>query len=485
MDSLISTSEKKVISVRNPRTGIYDYEFKCTSSNEISEYCESMRVHQIKWENIGLEERIKILKEWQSHLIANKELIFEQVVHDTGRVRETHREVEGIINTIDKWSKIARLEYQEVIQETHLDGIKMMSDYKAYPLVGVISPWNFPLSLSLMDAIPALLSGCAVIIKPSEVTPRFVAPLMETISKVPVLRDILRYVYGDGSVGQEIIEKADMICFTGSLNTGRKVAVAAAQRLIPVFLELGGKDPAIVTKDVDIERSAEAVLVGSVLGVGHQCYSIERTYVDEAIMTEFIDCLVDKANKLNLNYPNVDQGEIGPIIFAPQAEIIQQHLEDAKAKGATIHCGGEIINNGGGLWCRPTVISNVSDDMLLMTEETFGPIMAIKSFKTLEEAIEMANDSQYGLSAAVLSGNLDGAIDIAKKLDAGGISINDTGLSPFMIGLPGKVEKTSFKYSGLGGSRLGSAAIKRFVRKKALIINENQEHSAWWYNVSK
>ncbi|MEH7249454.1 aldehyde dehydrogenase family protein [Neobacillus niacini] len=472
---------QNVIDIRNPRTGEYDYQIVPISQEDLVKRCIKMREGQVSWQQLGVKGRIKVLEEWQTILRGAREEILEAVTNDTGRNRESIREVDGIINWISRWSIIAEKEFAPVTQSTQIDFIKIESDYSPYSLVGIISPWNFPLSLSLMDAIPALLAGCAVIIKPSEVTPRFVEPVLNTIKQVPQLAEVLTYILGAGETGAQLIEQVDMVCFTGSVATGRKVAVAGAKRFIPVFTELGGKDPAIVTETVDIERTASAILVGSVLGVGHQCYSLERIYVQESIVDEFVATLTKKASNLKLAYPTPTSGEIGPLIYAPQADIISRHLHDAVEKGAEIHCGGKIEEIGGGLWCRPTVITGVNHDMKIMTEETFGPIMAIMPYSDVAEAIRLANDSEFGLSAAVLAGTVEEALAIGRRIDAGGISINDTGLAPFFIGTEGEVEKTAFKSSGLGGSRLGSASIKRFVRKKALIYNTTSERSPWWY----
>ncbi|AXH99545.1 aldehyde dehydrogenase family protein [Sporosarcina sp. PTS2304] len=477
----MSGNGSEFIEVRNPRTGQSDYQIAIPSKEELQELCENLRTNQFAWEAMGVSGRVEVLKQWKDSLQLSREDLLSANVADTGRIRESLREVDNISKWVDRWSKIAIEQFKTSTQDTSISTVKATSDYSAYQLVGVISPWNFPLSLSLMDAIPALLSGCAVVIKPSEITPRFIKPMMESIERVPELAKVMQYVTGAGETGAELIEHIDMICFTGSVSTGRKVAVRAAERFIPAFLELGGKDPVIVTETADIDRATSAILVGSVLGVGHQCYSLERIYVAESIETEFVEKLTEKANKLKLAYPTPESGEIGPIIFAPQAEIIKAHLDDAVEKGAVIHCGGEIQIIDGGLWCRPTVVTNVTSNMKLIQEETFGPIMPVITFQTIEEAIELANDSKYGLSGAVFAGTIEEGEQIAQKVDVGGISINDTGLSPFFIGDELDMEKTSFKSSGLGGSRIGISSIKRFVRRKVLFSNHSTEKSAWWY----
>jgi acyl-CoA reductase-like NAD-dependent aldehyde dehydrogenase len=365
---------------------------------------------------------------------------------------------------------------QESAKNTAIPFIALQQTSVPYPLVGVISPWNFPLLLSTIDTIPALLAGCGVIVKPSEIAPRFVAPLKTALSAVPELRDVLTFVEGAGETGSILIENVDLVCFTGSVATGRKVAEAAAKRFIPAFLELGGKDPAIVLESADLELATSAILWGSVVNTGQSCLSIERIYVAESIFDKFYHQLVAKAHRLQLAYPTVESGEIGPIIAERQAAIISGHLLDAVEKGAVIHCGGVIEDLGGGWWCRPTVLTQVNHSMKVMTEETFGPIMPIMPFSTVEEAVSLANDSIYGLSAAVFASESE-ALEVAQQIEAGAISINDAGLTAIMH----EGEKNAFKFSGMGGSRMGAAALKRFMRKKAILIKTNATNDPWWF----
>jgi succinate-semialdehyde dehydrogenase / glutarate-semialdehyde dehydrogenase len=362
-------------------------------------------------------------------------------------------------------------------RNTAIPFIRIQQTAVPYALVGVISPWNFPLLLSTIDTIPALLAGCAVVVKPSEIAPRFLEPLMQTIASVPTLQSVLTYIAGAGETGAALIEQVDLICFTGSVATGQKVAVAAAQHFIPAFLELGGKDPAIVLESTDLELATSAILWGSVVNTGQSCLSIERIYVADSIAERFVDQLVTKAKALKLAYPTVEDGQIGPIIAERQAALINQHLQDAIAKGAIVHCGGNVESLEGGLWCRPTVLTNVNHSMKVMTEETFAPIMPVMSFSTVEEAIGLANDTIYGLSAAVFAGSETEAIAIAEQINAGAISINDAALTAIMH----EGEKNAFKFSGMGGSRMGAAALKRFMRKKALLIKTGAIADPWWF----
>ena len=341
----------------------------------------------------------------------------------------------------------------------------------------MISPWNFPLLLGLIDAIPALAAGCAVVIKPSEVTPRFIAPLRATLTGVPDLRDVVGIVEGAGDVGAGLIDLVDSVCFTGSVATGRHVGAAAAAAFIPAFLELGGKDPAIVLAGADLKRASSAVLWGSVANAGQSCLSIERIYVQEDIHDEFVGLLAGKARQVRLARPGPDDGQLGPLIDPAQAEIISRQLADAYEHGARALTGGEVQRHDGGLWIEPTVLTGVDHSMTVMRDETFGPVMPVMPVSGADEAVMLANDSEFGLSAAVFAADADTARAVAGRIRAGAVSINDAALTALVH----EGEKNSFNYSGLGGSRMGPASIRRFVRKQTLIVNHAAARDPWWH----
>ncbi|MGB3419745.1 MAG: aldehyde dehydrogenase family protein [Dolichospermum sp.] len=468
----------KPIEVRNPRTGKFDYVIVPPPPKLLSQQCHRLRRGQIIWQKLAVEERIAALKKWKQAILSERTQLTEALVSDTGRLSTSIMEIDSFIANIDKWCNLAPQLLQSTAKNTSIPFISLQQTAVPYPLVGVISPWNFPLSLSTIDTIPALLAGCAVIVKPSEITPRFVAPLMTTVNNIPQLREVLNFVEGGSQTGAALIEDVDLICFTGSVETGRLVAENAAINFIPAFLELGGKDPAIILESADLDLATSAILWASVTNTGQSCSAIERIYVAESIFEEFYHQLVTKAHELKLAYPTIDSGEIGPIISEKQAAIINDHLQDAILKGAVIHCGGKVEELGGGWWCRPTVITQVNHSMQIMTEETFGPIMPVMSFANIEEAINLANDSIYGLSAAVFAESDELAIEVANQIEAGIISINDAGLSSLI----NEGDRNAFKFSGLGGSRIGTMGLNRFLRKKAFLRKTNSNKDPWWFN---
>ncbi len=466
------------IGVRNPRTGKIDYYIQPPTAEELANQCDRLREAQSKWQKEGLQPRIEALQQWKQAILFRREELTEALVADTGRLSVSVLEIDSFINSIDRWCRLAPELLQESEKDTAIPFIRLKQEVVPYSFVGVISPWNFPLLLSTIDTIPALLAGCAAIVKPSEIAPRFIQPLLATIATVPQLRDVLTYIEGAGETGSALIEYVDLVCFTGSVATGRKVAEATAKRFIPAFLELGGKDPAIVLPSANLELATKALLWGSVVNTGQSCLSIERIYVAESIFDNFVEKLVAKAQQLQLAYPTVESGEIGPIIAERQAAIISEHLQDALAKGAVVNCGGEVEELGGGFWCRPTVLTQVNHSMQVMTEETFGPIMPVMPFSRVEEAVHLANDTIYGLSGAVFADSEAEALEVGRQLDVGAISINDAALTALIY----EGEKNSFKFSGMGGSRMGAAALKRFMRKKAFLVKTKCISDPWWFN---
>ena len=302
------------LTARNPRTGELDFEFEATSADQIERTANRLRTAGQDWQALGLDGRMAKLGELSDALGRHHSAIAERLCVDTGRRKIAGREVDGAIGAIHGWLAQA----PHLLPAGWTDGrmnpaIRHAPQFVPYSLVGVISPWNFPLTLSMIDTIPALLAGCTVMIKPSEVTPRFVEPLMHAIEKAG-LQDVLTFVQGDGATGAALIDQVDAVCFTGSVATGRKVAAAAAGNMIPAFLELGGKDPLIVTASADIEKATDAALRGSVLSTGQACQSIERIYVARDIHDAFLDRLATKAKQVELNWPSIDHGHIGPNI---------------------------------------------------------------------------------------------------------------------------------------------------------------------------
>lgn len=450
----------------NPRTGETDYTFAEDTPVNVQGRATRLRGMQAAWEERGPKGRAEVLLKLADAVDAGAGPLAAALAVDTGRNAISFIEVQGFAANLRRWAARAPELFTELPakpEPSATPGIEIEPRFSAYPLFGAIAPWNFPVILSHIDAVPALAAGCAALVKPSEVTPRFVEPMREILDQVPELP--LAYVMGGPEIGQALIEAVDYVCFTGSTVTGRKVAETAARALIPANLELGGKDPLIVTASADPVKAAGVALRSSIVATGQACQSIERVFVAREIAKAFLAALVEEAEKVELTYPDPDAGHLGPFIFPPQAEKVQAQIDDARELGADILTGGTIENLGGGLYLRPTVIANVTSEMQVMREETFGPVIPVSIFDDIEQAIRQANKSDYGLSAGVFAGSLDEASAIGARLDAGAISLQDGALTSMV----GDASNQSRKCSGLGPSRMGDDGLLRFLRRQALI----------------
>jgi succinate-semialdehyde dehydrogenase / glutarate-semialdehyde dehydrogenase len=465
--------------IRNPRTGLFDYTIEPLTPDDVADQVRSLRRAQAEWQSGGVEARIEAMQAWKRALNDRREAIIKALTVDTGRYSESVQELDLVLKSIDRWCGIAREFFGPPSRRTSsIPFIDIEQGVVPYGVVGVISPWNFPLLLSVIDTIPALLAGCAVLVKPSEVTPRFIEPIQASIADVPTLAGVLGYVAGAGETGAALVAQCDLICFTGSTATGKKVYQQAAERFIPVFLELGGKDAAIVFADADLDKATSALLWGSVVNTGQSCLSIERIFVEASVYEEFVKRLIDKAEDVRIAYPSLSDGQLGPVISDKQVAILDEHLRDALAKGAVLQLGeSACLECGGGYYLPPTVLTSVTPAMKVMAEETFGPILPIMPFSSEAEAIALANGTIYGLSGAVFSADTDRAMRVASQLQCGAVSINDAALTAVMH----EGEKNSFKLSGIGGTRMGPGAIRRFMRQKAYLIHSQPVASPWWY----
>ena len=449
----------------NPRGG-EGHRFVAEDRTAVAATASRLRAAQGDWAARSAEERSTVLARWRAALDERRGEIVAALSEDTGRMLLSEAEVEGALRRIDHWCAVAPhvLAERSVGMSETVPSVRFEHRLVPFELVGAIAPWNFPLLLMLIDAVPALAAGCAVLCKPSEHTPRFVEPLMDAVAAEPAIAEVIQCTRGGPDTGAAVVELADAVCFTGSVATGRKVGARTGARLVPGFLELGGKDPLVVLADADVETAVAIALRGSVLATGQACQSIERVYVHETLYTPFLEAIVAAASAVTLNTQSVEQGHLGPFIDPAQADLVEAQLADAVTGGATLHCGG-LQRHNGGAWCAPAVLTGVHHGMRLFAEETFGPVVPIIAFSSDDEAVRLANDSEFGLSAAVL-GAEEHAVAVARRLRAGAVSVNDAGLTAQV----GDVEKDSFGVSGLGRSRMGTSGLLRFLRRQALLV---------------
>ena len=458
--------------VRNPRTGEWDHEIPVTSPEDIASITTALRAAQAQWVAMGASGRAACLNRFADAVTAEVGPLGQALSVDTGRSTFAHFEAMKSVELIRMWAERAGPILDELAgagQSGQVPAVHYQHRLIPYQVVAVISPWNVPLLLAMIDSLAALSAGCSVLLKPSEVTPRFIEPLQRALDAVPELAAVLRIVTGGPETGKAMIEQVDAVCFTGSVKTGRQVSQQAAACFIPAFLELGGKDPAIVLPDADIPLAARAIIRSAIGMTGQACQSLERIYCHESIAEPLTEELLAQLKVLSLTCTEDGAGDIAPLIFERQVETIQAQVDDALEKGATCLLGGEPVQ-AGGIWYPPTLLTNVTHDMLIMQEETFGPVIPVVIYGDVEEAVALANDSTFGLSAAVFSADADAAKAVAERLQVGAISINDASLT----GIVNDVEKNSFRFSGMGGSRMGPAGLTRFLRKRALLIQTGE-----------
>jgi acyl-CoA reductase-like NAD-dependent aldehyde dehydrogenase len=458
------------IPVENPATGETIATVPDLSAEQVAELAARGRAAQPQWEAFGFEGRSRVLLRAQKWVMDNADQIISTICSETGKTFEDAQlaEINYAGGAFGFWAKEAAgyLADEKVkTSQVLVKGKKLILRYRPLGLIGVIGPWNYPLTNSFGDCIPALAAGNSVILKPSEVTPLTSLLMAEGLRECGLPDDVLQIATGRGETGAALIEHVDMIMFTGSTRTGRKVAEAAARRLIPASLELGGKDPMLVLADADLERAANFATYYSMQNAGQTCISIERAYVEEPVYDEFVAKVTEKVGSLRVGRPEGPGSvEVGAITFPPQLEIIKDHVADAIQKGARVLVGGE-QEPGAGRFFQPTVLVDVDHSMKCMTEETFGPTLPIMKVRDAEEAVRLANDSPYGLGASVFSRDTERGEAIARRIEAGAANVNDAMINYTVMELPMGGAKTS----GLG-SRHGAGGIRKYCSQQAIVV---------------
>jgi acyl-CoA reductase-like NAD-dependent aldehyde dehydrogenase len=460
------------IEVVNPATGQVIAKVPNLGPEQVREMAARGRAAQPGWEAMGFEGRGRILLRAQKWLLDNAERVIETIVSETGKTWEDAQlaEISYGANAFGFWAKNAEkyLEDEKVKSSAVLvKGKKLVLRYKPLGLIGVIGPWNYPLTNSFGDCIPALMAGNAVILKPSEITPLTSLLMAEGLAECGMPRDVFQVATGYGQTGAALIPEVDMVMFTGSTATGKKIMAAAAETLTPVSLELGGKDPMIVLSDADLERAANAATYYSMQNSGQTCISVERVFVEEPVYDEFVAKVTEKVRAIRQGDPSGGAGtvEVGAMTFPKQVDIVEKHVNDAIAKGAKAVTGGH-RGSGKGYFFEPTVLVDVTPDMECMREETFGPTLPIMKVRDAEEAIRLANDTQYGLAASVFSKDVARGEAVARRIEAGAVCVNDAMLNYSAIELP----MGGWKASGMG-HRHGAGGIRKYCAQQALLVS--------------
>ena len=461
--------------VRNPSTGKVIAELPAITPADVPALVAKGRAAQPRWEAIGATARAAYFKKLRTWLYDHEAEFTDTISREGGKPIEDAFYLEFLyaLSSLEYWaSKGPKIlaDKRKLAKNRLFVGNSVVTRHVPHGVVGVIGPWNYPFVNSIGDAIPALLAGNAVVLKPASKTPLTSLLIARGMREVGFPDDVFQVAIGPGAVGGALVDNVDMIMFTGSTDVGKGVARQAVERLIPFSLELGGKDPLIVLDDADVQKAADHALYYSLVNGGQTCMSIERIYVDTSIYDEFVERLVAGIDKISFGDPvdGIGTVEVGSMTVGSQADIIEEQVADAVAKGAKVVRGGKkVVKADGAVYFEPTVLTEVTHGMEIVDEETFGPTIQIMRVSGTEEAIRLANDNQYGLAAAVYGKDLSRAEAVARRIEAGTVSINDSLV--FWVEL--QLELGGWKQSGAGDGRHGEVGILKYTKTQGLFIS--------------
>jgi succinate-semialdehyde dehydrogenase/glutarate-semialdehyde dehydrogenase len=481
VETTSTTSEETAdrIVCTNPADGSTIDEIPVPDAAEVHDAVARAREAQQHWQRLPVDERADYLLDARDILLDHRRELRRLLVAETGKAQtDALAEFLTVFETFDYYAKRAPEALAERSPGLRLLKNKSVTVRRVPHGVSLnISPWNFPFDLAITPLIPSLLAGNAAIVKPSEWTPLVANRTVELMNQAGLPDGLLQSIPGYGETGAQLVDQVDVVSFTGSVETGRKVAEAAARKLIPCTLEMGGKDPCIILDDADLERAANAATFGAYFNSGQVCMSVERVYVHEALYDDFVDTVVTDTRRLRQGNPANGQVDVGAMTFPPQVEIIERHLEDAVDKGARILTGGEAVSIEGGTYFEPTVVVDVSHEMDLMREETFGPIMPIMKVSSAAEAVRLANDTPYGLNASIFSTDRERARRLARQIQSGNVCINDVIASYLAIEAP----YGGMKESGVG-RRKGLWELDDFSQPQTIMEDRvGLKREPFWY----
>lgn len=451
------------LEIRRPADGEALRSVPIVDRDRVCAAAEDLRAAQVAWRDMGPAVRAHWLRKWRGWILDHTDELTDLLVAETGKVRpDALVETTGSCEFISFYADHAKefLSPERVGAGGLLSLSKRLTrSYRPYPLVGLIIPWNFPITLFLMDAAPALAAGCAVLTKSSEMTPLTCARVIEGWHEIGA-PPVLRHVAGAGETGEAVVEAVDFVQFTGSTATGRRVATRCAQLLKPVSLELGGKDAAIVLEDADLDRAVHGIVWGGIFNSGQVCISVERVYVVDAVYDRFVEKMVAALGALKQGSRVRD--DVGAMVTRAQVDTVERHVREAQESGARVLVGG--ARGGEGNFFAPTLLVDVDHSMACMTEETFGPTLPVMRVADEAEAVVLANDSEYGLSATVWTRDVSRGRRIADQLEVGAVNVNDVFSNLFAVELP----HSGWKSSGLGARLGGAQGLRKYCRVQAI-----------------
>ncbi len=464
-------ADESVVEVRNPADNSVVGVVPNVPADEVAALAGELRKAQPAWEALGPEGRAVHLRRWLDWIVDNQDRILGLVHREAGKSwGDAQIELLVCMEVINYYTKHGAEFLADETRRPHgpasaTKGLRIR--YRPYGLVGVITPWNYPLGMPMLDVPQALMAGAAVLTKPSEETPLGWAEVVRGWSEIGA-PPVLGCVTGRGDTGRALVDVVDMVQFTGSTKTGRQVGIRCAERLIPVSLELGGKDAMIVLSDAPLERTVRGAIWAGLFNSGQSCVAVERIYVEDSIYDEFTSRLVDEVNKLRQGHDTAGSfaTDIGALANEAQMAIVERHVEDAVARGARVLTGGKRAEHG--LFYPPTVLVDVDHTMACMREETFGPLLPIMKVSSEDEAITLANDTNYGLGASVWTSSKERGERVGRRIEAGGVNVNNAMMHVFQFPLP----MGGWKESGLGHRMGGADGIRKYCRAQAVVTEK-------------
>jgi len=483
MNAVTTEFAVKTIAVQNPADDKVIGEIPCLSAQEIAAAVKRASSAQRRWAASPVSARLKILRQFQQLLCEQKDSVAAIITREAGKplAEAVATEVLVVLETVN--FLIANVpEFLRTEDVPHGSPVMKLKRGRLlrepYGVVGIISPWNYPFSVPSAQTLTALATGNAVVLKPSEFTPFSSLEMQKLLVAAGLDQDLLQVVTGDGSAGAALLSAGiNKVIFTGSVATGQRVAQAAATRLLPAVLELGGKDPMVVLDDADVGVASSAAVWGAFMNAGQTCLSIERCYVHEKIYEPFLKACVEKTAKLRVGNGVDSATDVGPLIHQRQLKTVQTHVDHAVAGGARLLAGGKTLPQLGVNFYAPTILADVDQSMRVMREETFGPVLPVRSFRTEDEAVELANDSEFGLAASVWTSNRKRGEALARRIDAGTVMVNDM-ISCFGIS---EAPHGGVKSSGIGRTH-GRFGLEEMVWPKYVDSDRLPKmKKLWWY----